>query len=372
MMSRILILYTSIGSGHLQAARSIQAALTEMDGNHQIRLSDLFGKTPRGLGLLDLLSGLVNLALPGLYTWSWQTGGLMAVFQLSRRLPWYVARVRREIAAFQPDVIACTHALPCAIAANLPGVRGRIPLVAVATDFDIHPYWPARQVDAFVTAGTAGRDILLERGMDPLRIHPLGIPIRPEIPRLSRPVYKKEGFTVLVMAGGGQTGSYLPIRPAVFGVLRRLAEENGPDVTWKFIFGADAASLRRARQIAGSHSGIELYGYLDDLPAHMSNANLLLTKPGGLTLAEACAIGVPILLLSRGAGQEAANARVLLSAGAARLADSPAEIISAVNILQADPARLRSLSQKGAALGRPDAARQTARLICSLLAREGL
>jgi processive 1,2-diacylglycerol beta-glucosyltransferase len=249
---------------------------------------------------------------------------------------------------------------------------GNTAVVAVATDFAEHPYWPIKDISAFVVAGDTGRRNLLRRGLDTELVYPHGIPIRP-IPA-APPVSARENghLQVLVMAGGGQMGPYMPVLPKIKALLRRLAAESTPGINWKFVFGNNRDLLRQAREWLVDRPDVELLGFVPDLPDHLAAADLLVTKPGGLTLAEACGMGKPLLLLTRGAGQEHANAGVILEAGAGYLTPGASEILDSVRDLFSHRGRLEQMAGCARELGRPQAAENTARLILSLRAGKRL
>ncbi len=88
----------------------------------------------------------------------------------------------------------------------------------------------------------------------------------------------------------------------------------------------------------------------------MDAADLVVSKPGGLTMAECLAKGKPVILMDPIPGQEQRNAETLLEAGCAVRAFDPDEALWKANTLLADPARLAGLADRSRAFGRPRAA----------------
>jgi UDP-N-acetylglucosamine:LPS N-acetylglucosamine transferase len=107
-------------------------------------------------------------------------------------------------------------------------------------------------------------------------------------------------------------------------------------------------------------------GYVEDVAGLMRDADLLVTKAGGLTLAEAFCCGLPVVVHDVVPGQEAGNLQYVLEHRAVAYADSPAALVDTVADLMRDGDRRRQLAQCGARLARPQAARQIA---SNLLAR---
>jgi processive 1,2-diacylglycerol beta-glucosyltransferase len=87
----------------------------------------------------------------------------------------------------------------------------------------------------------------------------------------------------------------------------------------------------------------------------MAVADLIITKPGGLTSSEALAMGKPLIIINPIPGQEAANSDFLLERGAAakvnRLEDLPYRLEQLLGTK-----KLADLARAARALGRPNAA----------------
>ena len=98
----------------------------------------------------------------------------------------------------------------------------------------------------------------------------------------------------------------------------------------------------------------------------MDIATLLVSKPGGLTTSEALAKQLPLVMVNPIPGQEAYNARYLLSQGAAVQAGSPDTVRQTVRDLLENPERLEALRRRNGELAHPSAARETARLLFQL------
>jgi processive 1,2-diacylglycerol beta-glucosyltransferase len=107
-------------------------------------------------------------------------------------------------------------------------------------------------------------------------------------------------------------------------------------------------------------------GFSDHIPELMDIATLLISKPGGLTTAEVLAKRLPLVIINPIPGQEAYNARYLLSQGAAVQASAPETVRQTVRDLLDNPERLEILRQRCAQLARPAAALDIAKLLCDL------
>ena len=129
--------------------------------------------------------------------------------------------------------------------------------------------------------------------------------------------------------------------------------------------GRNAELLARLRKLAKSHPR-QLFplGFTTTVERVMSAADLVITKPGGLTVSECLALGKPMLLVSPIPGQEERNADYLLEAGAALKAADAATLEFKLGRLIADPARLRAMGDAAHGIARPHAAKDVIAL-CS-------
>jgi len=108
---------------------------------------------------------------------------------------------------------------------------------------------------------------------------------------------------------------------------------------------------------------IRVRGYVHNAVALMSRADLVMTKAGGVTLAEAACVGVPLLLVRSLPGQEKGNTAAMVHHGAALHVTSEYDVPRSVSMLLGNVALLGMMRDKALALARPDTADRIARLV---------
>lgn len=330
-------------------------------GCWDVELRDAFSPRARRSGLADMALVLSNTILPRAYTQAWESGSMRALFAFTAWFPWVRLRINQIIQAEQPDVVICTHALPCAVLAKR---ERKFALLGVATDFQVHAYWPPRGVDGYAVASAPAAERMQKRGVPASKLRVLGIPVQPEFGCLQSSAKPPAGDSgprrMLVITGGGRNAPYVPLYPKILRLLNLLAREPLDGVEWCFVFGrGDWLRLQAEKRLAG-RADVTLLGLSGEMPMLMDWADLVVTKPGGLTLAEALALQKPVLLLQRGAGQEAANTQIVVESGAGMLVENAEAVLEAARRLTVDTSWVNALAGGVTRLARPAAAHEIA------------
>jgi processive 1,2-diacylglycerol beta-glucosyltransferase len=241
------------------------------------------------------------------------------------------------------------------------------PLWVQVTDFDVHALWVHPHVDRYCVASEEVAFRLADRGVPREKISVTGIPV---MPQFSAPLERAEcarelgiatdKFTVLMMAGGAGVGS-------LDEMARRVLQLPG-DLQIVALAGRNADLLKRLQTLARQHPG-KLFplGFTTTVERVMTSADLVVSKPGGLSVSECLAKHRPMLLVSPIPGQEERNADYLLEAGAAIKAVDAATLEFKLGRLLADRARLTSMSAAAKRIARPHAAADVIELLSKSL-----
>lgn len=273
-------------------------------------------------------------------------------------------KLTAEIERLRPDVILCTHFLPAELLSRQKGKGRKLPPLWVqVTDFDVHALWVHPHVDRYCVASEEVAFRLADRGVAREKMVVTGIPV---MPQFSAPLSRAEcaaelgiapdRFTVLMMAGGAGVGGLDEL------AARLLRQPR--DLQLVALAGRNEALLERLRKLAAAHPGrLFPLGFTSTVERVMTAADLVVTKPGGLSVSECLAKGRPMLLVSPIPGQEERNADYLLEAGAAIKAVDAATLEFKLARLMADPGRLRAMSEAAHGIARPRAAAEVVALV---------
>jgi processive 1,2-diacylglycerol beta-glucosyltransferase len=368
MPPRILVLSASVGAGHLRAAQAVELALRQLDPGAVVRNIDILELTNPlfrrlyGKAYLDL----VNKA-PHVLGYFYDLMDRPPRAQGDRlRLLAEKLNLRKfqKFLKSEPwDVIVNTHFLPAEIIASLR-TRGDLatPQITVTTDFETHRLWVNQPCDLYCTATEEGAAYLQHWGVPASATRVTGIPIHPLFSEqkeraacLERQGLRGDRPVVLQLAGGFGVG---PIEQ----LYRALLEIDLP-LEVVVVSGRNEALKQQLQTVAvpGRHAA-HVLGFTDQMDELMAAADLVVSKPGGLTTSETLARGAAMAIVNPIPGQESRNSDFLLENGAAIKINNLGTLTFKLRQLLSEPARMESLKANARRLGRPQAAFDVARI----------
>lgn len=379
MGQRILILSAAVGAGHLRAAQAVELAMRQLCPGATVRNVDVLELTNaafRGLygkAYLDLVNKAPHV-LGYFYDMLDKERGPKSTRDRLRLL---VERINLQrfqaLVEDEPwDVIINAHFLPAEIVASLKRRnRLRVPQVTVTTDFETHRLWVNQPCEHYTTATDEGAATLRHWGIPADTISVTGIPIHPvfaqEVDRAT--CLKAQGLAgdrpILLQLAGG-----LGVGPIARIYQNLLALDQPVEVA--VVAGRNAAVREELESIAvpGRHRA-KIFGFTDQIDQLMAVADVVVSKPGGLTTSEVLARGAAMAVVNPIPGQESRNSDFLLENGAAIKINNLATLTHKLGLLLQDPERLAALKANAKRLGRPQAATDICRLALRLAAGPG-
>ncbi|MDB5055180.1 MAG: hypothetical protein JWM44_3230 [Bacilli bacterium] len=357
---KVLILSGDFGDGHKQAARALREASLQFHPDVEVEIVDFMEWTHPHLhstGKLFYLQLIKNF--PVFYGYLFQItrydSAMSYIFKKIRSFS--LNRMVKLIEEVKPDVIVSTF--PSAAAAmSILKAKGltSIPTVTIVTDHTDHSYWLHPYTDQYLVGSRHVSKLLQYQDIPESQIVVTGIPIRSHFcQEYNRTHLKKlhdlseELPTVMVMGGGlGMIGKE-------FIDLLHSDELPNP-LQFVIVCGHNRKLKQRlTNELKHSKHRIKLTGYIDHVHELMAVSDLIVTKPGGLTISEALALELPMLLYKPLPGQEQDNAAFLLKAGAALQAKNEEELLTHLknvfqnqNILNTIKRKAKSFQMKSA------------------------
>jgi processive 1,2-diacylglycerol beta-glucosyltransferase len=360
---RVLILSASAGSGHVRAAAALEAVCHSRSTIAEVRNVDALSYTNKIFRqFYSKFYFQLMRNVPTLLGWfydnldePWKTERMrLMLSRLNTR------RLVRMIRDFDPHLTICTHFLPAEIISFLIGREAiQTRLSIVVTDLDVHAMWLSRQFHRYFVALPESREHLIMTGLPADRITVSGIPVDAAFgqPMERGSLCEHHGIDParpLVLVSMGAVGKVV-----VDDLVRILSHVQTPCQV-AFICGQYQETADRLRElVAAAQPGVVHFRVVGRTPVMhewMKMASLLIGKPGGLTVAECMASGLPMLIFMPIPGQEERNSDHLLESGAAVKCNQITTLAFKVDELLADPVRLQRMREAAHALGHPHAA----------------
>ena len=345
---RVLILSAPVGAGHDAASAALAA---------ELEAAGLEARVEDGLALI----GVERLVVGGYRfqmfhaAWSWRL-----LYRATRSRPLIrllgsvlaraaSGRLAERLETARPDVVVSAYPI---VSAALAGMRRRgrlrMPCATLVTDFDPHPAWIHRDLDANLVVGEPGR---------------AAEQVRPPTPRAHAPAGARDALRaelgiserrhVVLIVGGAWGGGNLE------GAARAAAAAAGVHV----IVVTGRNDRLRSRLAEAALPATTVLGFTDRMPELMAASDVLIQNAAGLTCLEAFAAGLPVVTFDPLPGHGEDNCRLMRRAG---LVAHAAGAESLTRIL-ADPefwsTQSRTLVARGSRLfDRPSAATAVTRL----------
>lgn len=372
----ILVLMSRTGGGHLASARALEAEFQAQQPGCRVTIVDLltdhiafpFSRMPHGY---DALVGRT----PRLWHAMWRVTAFAPVARSSAAIVRRLSRTRIEalLRETRPDLVVSVHPLVNHLVVPvLERVAPRTRYVTVVTDLGgIHPSWLHPRNAAIYLPTERAVELAAARGLPRQRLHAHGLPIRADFARVaSERNDTRRAFSldpdlpaVLVMGGGGGIG---PMEAIVSATAAALAGASpGRPAAQIVVVCASNGKLKERLEAATWPVPVTALGYVDRMSDLMQACDLLVTKAGPGTIAEASVRGLPMLLYGFIPGQEGANVDHVVDAGAGLFEPRVEALATEVaRLLTGDRERLAIMADKARGLGR---ARATHDIVRSIL-----
>jgi processive 1,2-diacylglycerol beta-glucosyltransferase len=367
---RIILMYISKVSGHRSAALAIEKALKIISNDTQVLSIDAFNYTnPISERIINYLYMHVVSKAPRIWDYLYDNPKVVRRLERFKNLVhrFNSPKLKKLFDEFQPDAIACTQAFPCGMVADFKKrYSSSIPLVAVLTDYVPHSFWIYDNIDFYISPSEEVTNRLIRKRVPSEKIKTLGIPFDP---KFNQPVDKNSVMrkmelslqipTVLIMGGGHGLGPLKTIVDSLEKTRYPLQEIVVTGVNRRLYFCLKKRIKKYKKKII-------LLKFVDNINELMSISDIIITKPGGITTAEALTKRVPMLIIKPIPGQEANNTDYLTKNNAAIKVDDLKNINLEVEELLSNPQKLSLLRESSGSISKPNAASSIAELLLNL------
>ncbi len=343
---KILIAYASAGAGHRISAEAIYDYLKANRPELEVELVDILSDA-NPLFRFIYKEGYAFLVYRATWVWRllfWLTG-LSFLRKFSR---WMISpldilscrRFIRQLINKDPDYIITTHFLPPDLAGHLKkNNKIHSKIITIITDYGVHPFWISEGTDTYIVASGFTKARLLEAGVNENNIKEFGIPFSAKFQqKLNRQQLsgklgiEADKFTVLLM-----TGSF------GLGPLEKIAELISRQAQVLVVCANNHSLYARLRK--KNIANVKVFGFVHNAQELMAVSDMIITKPGGLTITELINMELVPVFINAIPGQETVNIAALNSYGVGMVPENISEINNMVTVLKNNPQELKSLKE---------------------------
>lgn len=331
---KILIITGSYGNGHISVTNAIVNQLNRMQlPNLTVIEHDLFQEA----------HPIINSIAKKYYINSYK------YFRKSYRYFYYANQDKPESCFYRyyglnrlinlilkekPDLILLTFPTPV-MSIIKKELNIDIPVATVITDYTMHKNWLTPNSNRYFVATEALKSELIALGVSPSIIDVTGIPIHERFDE----AVDRESW--LLSHGLSPDKKTLLMVAGAFGVVSGFNEMLS-DLTvehthqYVVVCGNNTQLMQQLKTQYKDNQNVLIIGYTQDMAEWMSSCDLMLTKPGGITISESLCKSIPLVFFNPAPGQEGENAIYFTKKGFSRITHTYEETTSTVLKLLAD------------------------------------
>ncbi len=368
---KVLFLSVTAGQGHNQTAKAAMAYLQQQDvectmlDTYEYINSIISESIARGY----LISTKFTPAAYGrLYRLAEKREKSNAKFSISKLTNAILSRkLINYINDYKPDVIVGTHIFSAQIITHMvQRCKINCMTIGIITDYTIHPFWEDTDLDYYITANEQLNLQMMKKGIPVEKVKPFGIPIHMKFAQKivaleAREQLGIEDKTTICMMGGSM--GYVNVIPLI-----KKIDALDLDFQMICVCGSNKKLKEKIDSLANKiKKKIYNYGFIDNVDVILDASNLIITKPGGLTVSESLAKQTPMIMINPIPGQEDRNVEFLLNNGLAMHITKTFSIDEAIFQLLGNEWRQHNMQQVIKHIGRPYAAKDLGDFIIEMV-----
>lgn len=252
-------------------------------------------------------------------------------------------KMLKKIEETKPDIILNTFPVNCTYNLRDEGVN--IPVYTLITDYFANSNWISKQTRIHFLACPNVSNQLKRRGIEEDQYRVTGIPIKPifyedttedMIKELKKKYQVPEGKKVVLLTAGAQG-----VVPNVNRIVSYLTNEDNIELL--VVCGRNTRLYKRLKRKLGHLKNLHLFQFVHTMHELMRISDVMITKPGGITMTEAANIGIPVVLYRPVYGQELENAIYFSSKRAATISLQEDELVYKVLTILNDEELLQEM-----------------------------
>lgn len=354
MKKKVLIVYATYGNGHKMVANYIEDGFKRKDNNLEIETIDI----------LDYSSPFIKVASKKLFektmfskipiiwelAYKWYNNKYRSIGTKKLCYQLYDKKsLRKKIEQFNPDIVISTHYFGSMLMEKYK--RDKLinsKLYTLITDYELHEFWikAVHSEEAIIVSNNEMKDEIVKKNIPKEKIKVFGIPVSQSFSLdldsddLKRKFKLDSKPTVLFFGGGNNSKSSL----GFFKTLLRYDK----DFNIIFIAGNNLKLKNKVNELVKREKckNIKVLGYVKNVYEYMAASDLVISKPGGLTVSECIFLRKPMLIINHNAGQEKGNYKYLVKKKYAFKASTTRKFNFYLRLIKLNPKILNMMSKR--------------------------
>jgi len=361
----ILFLFSDTGGGHRSASEAIIEALylefgdaitTEMVDFLADYAPPPFNQLPRFYPEMVKVPELWGVG------YKISDGRPQARIVTSTLWPLVRRAARRLVREHPGDLLVSVHPLGNSFFLRALG-EDRPPFVTIVTDMvTTHALWYDKRTDLILVPTEMARQRAIEYTMPSEKVRVVGQPIAERYctPSCNKHFLRQkygwpqDKFTILLVGGGDGMGP--------LGETGRAIDKSGLDVSLVIVAGRNAKLKAELEALTWENPTL-IHGFTKEMPDFMRAADVIVTKAGPGTIAEALAASLPIILYAKLPGQEDGNVTFVEREGVGVWAPTPRMVVRTLTRWFCRPHEREKVIENCRRAARPEASRAIARIL---------
>lgn len=213
----------------------------------------------------------------------------------------FMKKIDNLLIGYSPNIIISTLPMSSKLISQYKVQSNcKLPLITCVTDVSVHGSWVNPKTDIYFVASQTSKDKLIEKGVHKKDIYITGIPVKEDFIKINNNLAETNIKKILVMGGGL---GIIPLKNSLYKDLNGMENVKVTIITGK--------NKKIFNELNGKYSNIEVIDFCDNVHEYMQNSDIIISKPGGITLFEAIYSQLPMFVICPFLEQEIENANFI-------------------------------------------------------------
>ena len=339
---KLLITYATYGSGHKTVANNIYEYFKTKD-EYEIKIIDvmdyanIIGTVSKKIFEKNFKHKVNSIFFSIIYKFFDYKTTTLPYKSVTKSI-FKNKKLKEDIIKFNPDLLISTHFFGNIIVGML-NKKGLIntKIISIITDYVSHEMWlkDEQNINAFIVSNDIVKNELIEKDINPRKIYPYGIPLSNEFTKADDIIKIKKKYhvnnnkkTFLFFAGGSIGASFS------LTFLKKILDKEY-DINIVFVCGKNEKLRKKAEKYVKKYKykNVTILGFSNEVNNLLNMCDVVITKPGGLSITESLEMKKPMLLIPGNGGNEIYNARFVCRNGYGIRCKTPRRLAKVIGII---------------------------------------